>query len=81
LRALPKRCGVTQRTVAKWRKRSSASDLPTEPRDARSTVLTIEDKAVIDPRFGDRAEGLVATLERVFRKAGLSPGVSGRACA
>jgi hypothetical protein len=47
LRALAKRYGVNQKTVAKWKKRSSASDLPTGPRDARSTVLTIEEEAMI----------------------------------
>jgi transposase InsO family protein len=47
LRALAKRYGVNQKTVAKWKKRSSASDLRTGPRDARSTVLTIEEEAVI----------------------------------
>jgi hypothetical protein len=47
LRALAKRYGVNQKTVAKWKKRSSASDLPTGPKEARSTVLTIEEEAVI----------------------------------
>lgn len=47
MRALAKRYGVNQKTVAKWKKRSSASDLPTEPNEARSTVLTIEEEAVI----------------------------------
>ena len=47
LRALAKRYGVNQKTVAKWKKRSSASDLRTGPRDARLTVLTIEEEAVI----------------------------------
>jgi hypothetical protein len=34
------RDGINQKTVAKWRKRTSVADLPTEPRDAKSTVLT-----------------------------------------
>ncbi len=47
LRALSKRYGVNQKTVAKWRKRSSVADLPTGPRDAKSTVLTLDEEAVI----------------------------------
>src|ERR1700726_4291848 len=42
LRALAKRHGVNPKTVAKWRKRASASDLPTGPKDPRSTVLSVE---------------------------------------
>ena len=44
LRALARRYGINQKTVAKWKKRSSASDLPTGPRQARSTVLSIEEE-------------------------------------
>src|SRR5215216_2613117 len=47
LRALAKRHGVNQKTVAKWRKRTSAADLPTGPREPRSTVLSIEEEAVV----------------------------------
>lgn len=47
LRALSKRYGINQKTVAKWRKRASTSDLPTGPRQARSTVLSVEEEAVI----------------------------------
>jgi hypothetical protein len=35
LRALSKRYGINQKTVAKWKKRSSVSDLPTGPTDAK----------------------------------------------
>src|SRR3712207_8739263 len=45
LRALAKRYGVNQKTVAKWRKRTSHADLPTGPREPRSTVLSIEQEA------------------------------------
>ena len=34
LRALAKRLGINPKTVAKWRKRASASDLPTGPEGA-----------------------------------------------
>ena len=47
LRALAKRYGINQKTVAKWKKRTSASDLPTGPREPRSTVLSIDDEAVV----------------------------------
>ena len=47
LRALAKRYGVNQKTVAKWKKRDAAADLPTGPKDPRSTVLSIEEEAIV----------------------------------
>lgn len=47
LRALARRYGINQKTVAKWKRRSSVADLPTGPRDPRSTVLSIEDEAIV----------------------------------
>ena len=47
LRALSSRYGINQKTVAKWRKRTSVADLPTGPKDAKSTALTLEDEAII----------------------------------
>ena len=47
LRALAKRYGINQKTVAKWKKRASVADLPTGPREPRSTVLSPEEEAVI----------------------------------
>ena len=47
LSALAKRHGVNQKTIAKWKKRGSAADLPTNPKDPRSTSLSIEDEAVV----------------------------------
>ena len=46
LRALAKRYGINQKTVAKWKQRTSMADLPTGPKQARSTVLSIEEEAV-----------------------------------
>lgn len=43
LRALSARYGINPKTVAKWRKRSSAADVPTGPKDAKSTVLSAEE--------------------------------------
>jgi transposase InsO family protein len=47
LRALAKRYGINQKTVAKWKKRVSVADLPTGPKEPKSTVLSIEEEAVI----------------------------------
>src|ERR1700722_9207298 len=47
LRALASRYGINQKTVAKWKRRSSVADRPTGPRDPRSTVLSSEDEAII----------------------------------
>ena len=47
LRTLAKRYGINPKTVAKWKKRDSVADLPTGPREPRSTVLSIEDEAII----------------------------------
>ena len=45
LRALSKRYGINQKTVAKWKKRTSVADLPTGPKDPKSTVLSVEEDA------------------------------------
>lgn len=47
LRTLAKHCGTNQKTVAKWKKRSSLVDLPTGPKEPKSTVLSVEDEAII----------------------------------
>jgi transposase-like protein len=47
LRALAKHYGINQKTVAKWKRRTSVADLPTGPKDPKSTVLSIEEEAVI----------------------------------
>ena len=47
LRALARRYGINPKTVTKWKKRTSASDLPTGPKEARSTVLSLDDEAVV----------------------------------
>jgi transposase-like protein len=47
LRTLARRHGINPKTVAKWRKRCSVSDLRTGPKSPRSTVLTVEEEAVI----------------------------------
>jgi len=47
LRVLAKRYGINQKTVAKWKRRTSVADIPTGPKDARSTVLSIEQEAIV----------------------------------
>ena len=47
LRSLARRYGINQNTVAKWKQRSSVADLPTGPREPKSTVLSLEDEAIV----------------------------------
>ena len=47
LRVLARRHGINQKTVAKWRKRCSVADLRTGPKHPHSTVLTVEQEAII----------------------------------
>src|SRR3954466_14272701 len=47
LRALARRYGINQKTVAKWKVRESVVDRPTGPKDAKSTVLSVDDEAII----------------------------------
>jgi hypothetical protein len=39
---------VNPKTIAKWKARTSVSDLPTGPKEPRSTVLSVEEEAVAD---------------------------------
>ena len=47
VRALAKRFGVSPTTVQKWRKRATTADAKMGPKEARSTVLTPGEEAVI----------------------------------
>jgi transposase InsO family protein len=47
LRALAGRYGINQKTVAKWKRRTSVADIRTGPKEPKSTVLTIEEEAVV----------------------------------
>jgi transposase InsO family protein len=47
LNALAKRYGINPKTVSKWRARTSVADRRTGPKEPRSTVLSIEEEAVI----------------------------------
>lgn len=46
-RGLARRYGINQKTVAKWKQRETVADLPTGPKNAKSTVLSIEEEAII----------------------------------
>ncbi|MEE4208047.1 MAG: DDE-type integrase/transposase/recombinase, partial [Parvularcula sp.] len=47
LRALSKRYGINPKTVAKWRSRTTTADVRPGPKGAQSTVLSIEEEAMI----------------------------------
>lgn len=47
IRKLAKRYGVNPRTVAKWKKGDSVTVLPMGPKQARSTVLSEQEDAII----------------------------------
>ena len=47
LRVLARRHGINPKTVAKWRKRDSTADRRTGPRCPKSTVLSVEQEAII----------------------------------
>ena len=46
-RSLSRRYGINPKTVAKWKKRGSVADLKTGPKEAKSTVLSIADEAIV----------------------------------
>ena len=47
VRALARRYGVSPTTVQKWRGRETTTDTRMGPKEARSTVLSREDEAII----------------------------------
>src|SRR5215217_2745355 len=47
VRSLARRYGINQKTVAKWKKRGSVADHRTGPKEPRSTVLSLEEEAVV----------------------------------
>ncbi|CAO4157279.1 hypothetical protein DHODJN_25925 [Methylorubrum extorquens] len=47
VRSLAKRYGVSPTTVQKWRKRTSTADARMGPKEPRSTVLTVEEEAIV----------------------------------
>ena len=72
--ALARRHGVDQKTVANGKKRTSTADLPTDPKDLRSTSLSIEDAAAVVAfrrhtllALDDSRYGLQATVPHLTR--------------
>ena len=47
LAQLAKRYALNPKTVAKWKKRAHVHDAPMGPKQCRSTVLTLEEEALI----------------------------------
>lgn len=47
VRALARRHGISPTTVQKWRKRATVADAPMGPKTVRSTVLSIEEEAMV----------------------------------
>ena len=47
IRALAKQYGINPKTVAKWKKRSHTQDAPMGPKHKQSTVLSVEEEALI----------------------------------
>lgn len=43
---LARRHGINPNTVAKWKRRASVNDLPTGPKNATSTTVSIEEAAI-----------------------------------
>lgn len=46
LKTLSKRYGVNPKTIAKWKKRQAIQDAAMGPKEARSTVLSLEEEAI-----------------------------------
>ena len=59
LRALAKRYGVSQKTVAKWKKRTSVADLPTGPKEPPCTSSINRKRSFLDTLT------VLATTDRV----------------
>lgn len=47
LRVLARRYGINSKTVAKWRARTSVTDVPTGPKEPKSTVLSVEEESIV----------------------------------
>src|SRR3984885_1350656 len=47
MRSLARRHGINPKTVAKWKKRESTADRRTGPTVPKSTVLTVEQEAIV----------------------------------
>jgi transposase-like protein len=62
VRALARRYGISPTTVQKWRKCQTVMDAPMGPKQPRSTVLSLEEEAMVvagSPK-GSSAGGILA---------------------
>jgi transposase InsO family protein len=76
VRALARRFGVSPTTVQKWRKRSTTADAKMGPKEARSTVLTLDEEAIVVAfrrhtllPLDDCLHGLQPTIPHLTRSA------------
>ena len=76
LRALARRYGINQKTVAKWKRRASVADIPTGPKEPKSTVLSAEEEVIVVafrrhtlPPLDDRFYTLQSTIPRLTRSS------------
>lgn len=68
LRALSKRYGIDQNTVAKRKKRAFVTDLPTDHKQPKFTVLSVENDAIMSRTQTDIATGVTAKGNRKGRR-------------
>lgn len=78
LRALARRYGINQKIVAKWKERETVADLPTGPKEAKSTVLSIEEEAIIVAFRRHTLRRLAGLAHRSTGKAELLAPAAGR---
>ena len=76
LRALAQRYGINQKTAAKWKRRPSVHDEKTGPKQPRSTVLSVEEEAIVVAfrrhtllPLGDCLYALQATIPHLTRSS------------
>ena len=76
LRVLARRHGINPKTVAKWKKRGSVADQPTGPKQPKSTVLSIQEEAIIGAfrrhtllPLDDCLDALQATIPHLTRSS------------
>jgi len=76
LRTLARRYGVNPKTIAKWKARTSAADLPTGPKTpSRSTILSVEEEAAV---VAFRKHTHLETLTSIHHFSGDGDDVFGR---
>src|SRR5215218_8017420 len=73
LRSLAKRYSINPKTVATWKRRTSVADQPTGPRAPHSTVLSVEEEAIVVAFRRHTLPHLTrSTLHRCLQRHGIS---------